>query len=105
MIREKGDIIGGKARILDKKTVRSVAPPSKDEDMLILETEGERNSTITTRACHVFERTNYVQQFNGYATKTWIKDGDIPVISILNYATSNEDLQERESLVVTFEMM
>ena len=99
--------------------MRSVVSPSKDEDILILDTGGGKNSTITTSAWHVFERTNHVQEVRGYgekgegrtcaivnaATKAWIKDRDIPVILILNYATLNEDPEERESLVVPFEMM
>ena len=99
--------------------MRSVVSPSKDEDIPILDMGGGKNSTITTRAWHVFERTNHVQEVRGYgeigegrkcaivnaAKKAWIKDRDIPVILILNYATLNKDPEERESLVVPFEMM
>jgi hypothetical protein len=67
----------------------------------------------------VFERTTHAQEIRGYgevgnsqtcaivnaATKAWVKDRDLPVILILNYATLNEDPEERESLVVPFEMM
>eukprot|EP00957_Ditylum_brightwellii_P158229 12044351-Ditylum_brightwellii.AAC.1 len=67
----------------------------------------------------MFERTNHVQEVRGYgktgkgrecaiinaATKAWTKDRDILVIFILNYAALNEDPEERESLVVPFEIM
>jgi len=49
--------------------VRSVLSPSEDEDILILDTGGGKNSTITTSAWHVFERTNHVQEVRGYGEK------------------------------------
>eukprot|EP00957_Ditylum_brightwellii_P109280 8335818-Ditylum_brightwellii.AAC.1 len=83
------------------------------EDLLIVDTGGERYSTITKRAWHVFENTNQEQLIKGYgssddgriclivnATKKATFPGrDEPVILILNHATLIDDENESELLL------
>eukprot|EP00957_Ditylum_brightwellii_P131913 10058987-Ditylum_brightwellii.AAC.1 len=80
--KEKGRINDGKVGSLEKETVRSVVSPSKDEDILILDTGGEKNSTITTRAWHMFERKNHVQEVRWYG-----EIGEGRTCAIVNAAT------------------
>eukprot|EP00957_Ditylum_brightwellii_P044034 3341609-Ditylum_brightwellii.AAC.1 len=52
------------------------------EDMLVVDTGGGKNSTITKRTWHVFENTNQEQLIKGYGSSD---DGRI--CSIVNAAT------------------
>eukprot|EP00957_Ditylum_brightwellii_P139959 10664765-Ditylum_brightwellii.AAC.2 len=75
--------------------------------------------TITSKAWHVFERTNHQQDIQGYGvkggmktydvvniiTKAWIPGRKEPILLAVNYATLNDDGDENESLIVPFEMM
>eukprot|EP00957_Ditylum_brightwellii_P171080 13023955-Ditylum_brightwellii.AAC.1 len=89
-----------------------------EDNILIVGTGGGRNSTITKRAWHIFKRTNRKHIIKGYgdnegklcsivnaAKKAWINERDEPVILILNHATLIEDPNEKESLMVPFELM
>eukprot|EP00957_Ditylum_brightwellii_P190081 14470779-Ditylum_brightwellii.AAC.1 len=89
------------------------------EDILVVDTGGGRNSTVTKRVWHVFEKTNQEQLIKGYgssndgricpivnaATNATFPGRDEPVILILNPATLINDENESESLLVPFELM
>ena len=111
---------------LEMSKVRNMRNENKERgeadngsDIVIFDTGGGINSTITARAWHVFEYTSHFQQMSGYgdkskpklcnivnaATKAWIPGRDVPVIFVVNYATLNEDPDEKESLIVPFEVM
>ena len=74
-------------------------------DMLIFDTGGGNNSTITKKAWHIFENTNHKQYLLGYgdkgdpkecqiinaATIAFIPRKEIPITLLVNYATLNKD--------------
>eukprot|EP00957_Ditylum_brightwellii_P171499 13056184-Ditylum_brightwellii.AAC.1 len=87
--------------------------------IVVFDTGGGKNSTITAIVWHMFESTNHTQKIRGYgseeerklccivnaATKAHIPGRDMPIILVLHYAMLNEDEGEIESLVVPFEMI
>ena len=97
----------------------NVESPSDAEDIVIFDTGGGRNSTITKRAWHIFEETNHRQEIRGYqdegagqicpivnaVTKATIPGREMPVLLVINYAALIDDPNECESLIVPFEMM
>ena len=72
-----------------------------EKDILIFDTGGGRIGTIKKRAWHMFEYTNYQQEFHGYhdnskvkvylivntVTNAWIKDRYLPVLLVIKYET------------------
>ena len=87
--------------------------------MLVIDTGGGKNATITKRAWKVLHRTNHRTAMHGYqdkgpakiypivnaVTKVHIPGRDLPVLFTLNYATLIDDPGERESLCVPFDLM
>eukprot|EP00957_Ditylum_brightwellii_P073244 5567573-Ditylum_brightwellii.AAC.1 len=87
--------------------------------ILVFNTGGGHNSTVTKRAWHMIERTNHYQVIKGYrekgegrkcpivneATKASINRRELPVLLIVSYATLADNKNERELLIVPFEIM
>jgi hypothetical protein len=109
-----------KSRRMIRSNVRNVGTgETSTQDILIVDTGGGRNATVTSRAWKVLHRTSHRTAISGYqdkappkvcpivnaATKVKIPGRETPVIFILNYATLIDDEQETESLCVPFEMM
>ena len=109
---------------LNAQTLRRGIGETKDEyieqnDILIFDTGGGKNPTITRRAWTIFETTNHQQEIRGYqdtsggkicqivnaVTKAFIPGRDLPIILIVHYAAMIDDPDENESLIVPFDMM
>jgi hypothetical protein len=117
---ENEDLRKEKKRRVFKNVVRNIENGEKSQkDILIMDSGGGRNATVTSKAWHVLHRTSHKTAMSGYqdkappkvcpivnaATKATILGRESPVIFIINYATLVEDSQERESLCVPFDMM
>ena len=104
--------------------VRSIGPENlneilESEDIVIFDTRGDRNTTITKKAWYVFEETNHCQEIQGHqdkepgqvclivnaVIKATIPGREMSVLMVINYAILIEDPAEHKSLVVPFEMM
>ena len=93
--------------------------PEGNGNVLIFDTGGGRNGTITSRAWHIYERTSHRQEVVGYqdksggticpivnaVTKASIPGRDLPVLLVMNYVALLEDEDEAESLAIPFELM
>jgi len=91
----------------------------KDQDIMVIDTGGGMNATITKRAWKILHRTNHQTAMVGYqdkgspqvcqivnaVTKASITGRDKPVLLLVNYATLLNDKEERESLCVPFQAM
>jgi hypothetical protein len=100
-------------------TTNTLEFPRKDEDILVIDTGGGMNATITKRAWKILHRTNHQTAMVGYqdkgspqiceivnaVTKATILGRDLPVLLLMNYATMLNDDQEKESLCVPFQSM
>lgn len=111
--------------LLSKTHVRTVhqtteaVKATESPDILILDTGGGKNATVTSRAWHVLARTNHTMELSGYQdqgnpkqcsvvnaiTKVTIPGRQVPVLFVVNYASLIEDEDENESLIVPFDMM
>ena len=115
------DEIKGQEVVMERNKVGNISKVEKeDKSVLIVDTGGGMNCTITKRAFHisdVYENhktslTGYQDKsgpklcsiVNGY-TKVYVKGRDDPVIFKINYATLVEDKDELESLLVPFPLM
>jgi hypothetical protein len=109
-----------KRRRIFKSTARNADNGERSKkDILIIDTGGGRNATVTSKAWKILHRTSHKTAMSGYqdkappkvcpivnaATKVRIPGRESPVIFILNYATLIDDSTEMESLCVPFEMM
>ena len=109
---------------LTAQTLRREIGETKDDyiekdDILIFDTGGGKNPTITQRAWTVFETTSHQQEIRGYqdtsggkicpivnaVTKAFIPGRDLPIIFVVHYAALIDDPDENESLIVPFDMM
>ena len=103
----------------NKKAFPRRKPNEPQEQVLIVDTGGGTQPTITKRAWKVMFRHNTMISMQGYqskaspqicavvnaTTKVTIPGREDPVIFEVNYATLIEDDNELESLVVPFTMM
>eukprot|EP00957_Ditylum_brightwellii_P067508 5125252-Ditylum_brightwellii.AAC.1 len=105
-----------------KKMTRKVNEKSEDgiaTDIMVADTGGVRNSTITKRAWYIFENTNQKHMIKAYGsknegqlrlivnavTKVWVTGREETIIFVLNCATLIKDEEEAELLLVPFELM
>ena len=109
-------IINTKARNIHKSQ-EQLRHTEEEAGILIFDTGGERNGTITRREWHVFEYTNHKQRILGKqdksegkvyptvnaATKAWIHGRYMTVLLVKNYDTFLDNPYETESLDVNFE--
>jgi hypothetical protein len=117
---ESEDLRGDKKRRVFRNVVRNIENGEKSEkDILIIDSGGGRNATVTSKAWQVLHRTSHKTAMSGYqdnappkvcpivnaATKATILGRESPVIFIIIYATLVEDSQENKSLYVPFDMM
>ena len=93
------------------------APDKNSDHVLVFDTGGGRNATVTTSAWKILQRTNHRMAMHGCqdkgppkicpivnaVTKAFIPLSDVPILLTLNYATLINDPDERESLCVRFE--
>src|SRR5687767_7931696 len=93
--------------------------PGKDNNILVIDTGGGMNATITKRAWKILHQTNHQTAMVGYqdkgspqmcevvnaVTKAMIPGRDLPVLLLVNYATLLNDTTEKESLCVPFQTM
>ena len=108
-----------KSRNITQAAANDESEHPNDKDMLVIDTGGGRNATITTRAWKVLQRTNHRTAMHGYqdkgppkvypivnaVTKVEIRGKDLPVLFAINYATLLDDPTENESLCVPFDLM
>ena len=87
-------------------------------DILIIDSGGGRQSTITNRAWKVTARHDFRVNIKGYqstdstpcsvvnaVTKATLPGRDIPVLFVVNFATLIKDGNEDESLLIPFDVM
>jgi hypothetical protein len=104
-----------KKRRIFSSTVRNIEHEQKSErDILIVDTGGGRNATVTSKAWQVLHRTSHKTAMSGYqdkappkvcpivnaATKATILGRETPVIFVINYATLIEDSLKKRSRCV-----
>ena len=105
--------------VITNKTRNINAKLNDTTDILIMDTGGGQNCTITKRAFYITEITNHKASMSGYQdksnptlcsivnamTRAKITGKDNPVIFHINYATLIDNDNEYESLCVPFSMM
>ena len=105
--------------VITNKTRNINAKLNDTTDILIMDTGGGQNCTITKRAFYITEITNHKASMSGYQdksnpkmcsivnamTRAKITGKDNPGIFHINYATLIDNDNEYESLCVPFSMM
>ena len=105
--------------VFDKHLFLTTNQTQIADHVLIFDTGGGRNATVTKSAWKILQRTNHRTAMHGYqdkgppkicpivnaVTKAFIPKSDVPILLTINYATLIDDPDEHESLCVPFDLM